>query len=228
MAENLALFQKVDTKVSEEVDKFLKDMKKGCASGRLIFSLDATASRKPTWDLASSLQAQMFQEVAAIGGLSLQLVYYRGFNECKASDWITNSAVLIQKMSAIDTLGGTTQIGRVLTHAKNETAKQKVAALTFIGDAVEENPDTLIVKARELGIPTFMFQEGHDPLAHSTFQAIANVTNGAYGRFDAGSAKQLAELLKAAALFATGGLMALEHKKDAASTLLLGQLRGRS
>jgi hypothetical protein len=100
MPENLALFQKNDPKVSEEVDKFLKDVKKRCASGRLVFALDATASRKPTWDLASGLQAQMFQEVATIGGLSLQLVYYRGFGECKATDWITNSALLIQKMSA--------------------------------------------------------------------------------------------------------------------------------
>ena len=32
--------------------------------------------------------------------------------------------------------------------------------------------------------------------------------------------------LKAAALFATGGLAALEKRGDAASTLLLGQLKG--
>ena len=131
-------------------------------------------------------------------------------------------------MSAIDCLGGTTQIGRVLAHAKNETAKQKVAAMVFVGDACEENPDALIAKARELEIPTFMFQEGNDPLAHSTFQAIASATGGAYARFDASSVKRLAELLKAVALFATGGLAALEHKKDAASTLLLGQLKGGS
>jgi hypothetical protein len=227
MAENLALFQKNDTKVSEEVDKFLKGIKKGCASGRLIFALDATASRKLTWDLASSLQAQMFQEVASIGGLSLQLVYYRGFNECRASEWITNSALLVRKMSAIDCLGGTTQVGRVLAHAKAETLKQKVAAMVFVGDAVEESPDGLIAKARELDLPTFMFQEGDDPLARSTFQSIAGATGGAYARFDASSAKRLAELLKAAALFATGGLAALEHKKDATSKLLIAQLRGQ-
>jgi hypothetical protein len=226
MTGNLALFQKNNTKVSEGVDRFLKDMKNGSASGRLIFALDVTASRKPTWDLASSLQAQMFQEVASIGGLSLQLVYYRGFGECKASEWITNSALLLRKMSAIDCLGGTTQIGRVLAHAKAETAKQKVAAMVFVGDAVEEDPDTLIAKARELELPTFMFQEGVDPLAHSTFQGIAGATGGAYAHFDASSAKRLAELLKAVALFATGGLAALEHKKDAATTLLLGQLKG--
>jgi hypothetical protein len=228
MAENLAFFQKSDAKVREDVDRFLKDLKKGSASGRLIFALDATASRKSTWDLASNLQAQMFQELASIGGLSLQLVYYRGFNECKASEWITNSALLVRKMSAIDCLGGTTQIGRVLAHAKAETTKQKVAAMVFVGDAVEESSDTLIAKAHELALPTFMFQEGDDQLARSTFQSIAGATGGAYARFDANSAKRLGELLKAVALFATGGIAALEHKKDAVSTLLLGQLRGRA
>ena len=171
MTGNLALFQKNDTKVNEEVDRFLKDMKKGSASGRLIFALDATGSRRPTWDLASNLQAQMFHEVTSIGGLSLQLVYYRGFNECKASDWIKNSSVLVHKMSAIDCLGGTTQIQRVLTHAKNETAKEQVAAMVFVGDAMEENPDSLIAKAREIRNPDLHVSGGlRTPLAESTFQ----------------------------------------------------------
>ena len=170
----------------------------------------------------------MFQEVASIGGLSLQLVYYRGFDECKASDWITNSAILVQKMSAIDCLGGTTQIGRVLTHAKNETTKEQVAALVFVGDAMEESPDTLVAKARELGIPTFMFQEGDDPLARSTFQEIARATGGAYARFDAGAAKQLGELLRAVALFATGGLKALETQQNNSVTRLIEQLKRNS
>jgi hypothetical protein len=225
MTGNLALFQKNNAKIAEEVDKFLKDMKKGSASGRLIFALDATASRKPTWDLASNLQAQMFQEVA---GLSLQLVYYRGFNECKATDWISNSTLLIQKMSAIDCLGGTTQIGRVLAHAKNETTKQNVGALVFVGDAMEESPDVLIAKARDLGIPTFMFQEGRDQIVEMTFREIAKHTGGAYERFDANSAKQLGELLRAVALFATGGLKALESQKNGANTLLIEQLRRSS
>jgi hypothetical protein len=191
----------------------------------LIFALDATASRKPTWDLASNLQAQMFQEVASIGGLTLQLVYYRGFNECKATDWITNSSLLIQKMSAIDCLGGTTQIGRVLSHAKNETSKQQVAALVFVGDAMEENPDTLVAQARELKIPTFMFQEGRDQIVEMTFRDIARVTDGAYARFDANSAKQLSELLKAVAIFATGGLKALETQQNSANIRVIEQLR---
>ena len=51
--------------------------------GRLIFALDATVSRQPTWDQACHIQAEMFQETEALGGLDVQLVYYRGFRECK-------------------------------------------------------------------------------------------------------------------------------------------------
>src|SRR5438128_7296066 len=53
--------------------------------GRLVFALDATMSRQPTWDTACRLQADMFREAAAIGGLDVQLVYYRGLAECRAS-----------------------------------------------------------------------------------------------------------------------------------------------
>ena len=35
------------------------------AKGRLIFALDATMSRQPTWDMACTLQADMFREAAS-------------------------------------------------------------------------------------------------------------------------------------------------------------------
>jgi hypothetical protein len=60
----------------------LQGLKQGSkGSGRLIFSFDATMSRQPTWDLASKVQGEMFREAAAIGGLSLQLVFFRGFSD---------------------------------------------------------------------------------------------------------------------------------------------------
>ena len=55
------------------------------AAGRLIFALDATMSRQPTWDIACKLQGEMFETARALGGLDVQLVYFRGFGECRAS-----------------------------------------------------------------------------------------------------------------------------------------------
>src|SRR6201996_7333440 len=86
--------------------------------GRLIFALDATMSRQPTWDTACRLQADMFREAAAAGGLDIQLIYYRGLAECKASSWIAEPARLGTLMSRIDCRGGHTQISKVLAHAR--------------------------------------------------------------------------------------------------------------
>src|SRR3546814_19102336 len=104
--------------------------------GRLVFALDATASRKPTWDRACHIQAEMFHETAALGGLDVQLEFYRGFRECKASRWHSDPAALGRVMTGVTCLGGQTQIGRVLSHVRGETHRGKVYAVIFVGDAV--------------------------------------------------------------------------------------------
>ena len=73
---------------------------------------------------------------------------------------------LAELMSRIDVRGGSTQIRKVLAHARDEAKRAKVGGLVFVGDAMEENPDRLAVLAGELallGVKAFMFQEGHDP-----------------------------------------------------------------
>jgi hypothetical protein len=72
-----------------------------------------------------------------------------------------------------------------------------------------------------------MFQEGNDRAVEKVFREIAEVTKGAYCRFDQGSAHQLAELLRAVTAFVTGGVAALAARKDAGAIKLLGQMRGK-
>jgi hypothetical protein len=204
----------------------------GSGRGRLIFALDATMSRQPTWDLAQSLQAKMFGAAGSLGGLDVQLVYFRGLNECGASNFVSGGQGLAQLMSRIDVRGGSTQIRRVLAHARDEAKRAKVGALIFIGDAMEENPDTLASLAGELallGVKAFMFQEGQDPAAKRTFGEVARLTGGAYSTFDAGASARLAALLRAAAAYAAGGHAALlrEVEGDSAARLLLSQMRGK-
>jgi hypothetical protein len=199
--------------------------------GRLIFALDATMSRQPTWDTACRLQADMFREATAAGGLDIQLVYYRGLAECRASPWIAEAARLGALMARIDCRGGHTQIGKVLAHARRENDKAKVGTLVFVGDAMEETLDDLCAGAGELGlrsIPAFMFQEGYDPVCEQAFREIARLTRGAYCRFAPGAAHELAELLRAAAAYAAGGMKALADLKarnSAGAVRLLEQLK---
>ena len=170
----------------------------------------------------------MFREVATIGGLSVQLVYYRGLSECRSSRWVTQPGHLAGLMERIMCRSGETQIGKVLSHAKRETELLKVQALVFVGDAMEENPDVLVHGAAALGkagVPAFMFQEGYDRAVEQVFRDIVRLTRGAYCRFDPGAARQLAELLRAVAVYAAGGMVALESRTYAGAVKLLGQLR---
>ena len=220
---------------TDDVDGFLAQVssaapaRRGAGCGRLIFALDATASRQPTWDRAASLQAGMFESVAATGGLEVQLAYYRGHAECRASSWTSSAAKLVGWMERIDCRAGRTQIARILEHGNAEARKTPVQAMVFVGDMVEEDVDRLgdlAGQAKLLGLPVFVFQEGHDRAAGYAFGQIAKVSGGAHCRFDAASAARLGELLNAVAAWASGGRDALQRLTGASAgaRLLLEQL----
>ena len=218
------------------VDAFLGEARRlapaapSATAGRLIFALDATMSRQPTWDLATHLQAEMFKATAEVRGLAVQLVYFRGFGECRASRWVADARALTDLMAGIDCRGGHTQIGRVLTHVRSRATEEKVRALVYVGDAMEEPLDDLCAQAGELGllgVKAFMFHEGHNAIAANAFKEIARLTGGAYAQFDAGAPQSLAALLRAAAAYATGGVDALTRlaSKERAVAGLLSQVR---
>jgi hypothetical protein len=203
---------------SAEIDEFLERLKSptpatSAGAGRLIFALDATASRQPTWDKACQIQGEMFEATTAIGYLEIQLGYYRGFSECRVSRWLTSATELHAAMKGVSCVGGHTQIGRVLDHTIRETQKAKVGALVFVGDALEEPLDPLCQRAGELGklgVPIFVFQEGHDPGVARVFRQLAQLSGGAYLEFDLAGIAVLKTLLGAIAVYATGGHAALE------------------
>jgi len=195
---------------------------------RLIFAIDATASRQPTWDTACQLQRRMFEASQQIAQLSVQLCFYRGFAEFYASSWCNDARSLGSEMTRVHCEGGHTQIARLLRHGLAEHGTAPVRALVFIGDAMEENPDTLCNLAGQCGLsklPLFLFQEGRDRLAEQTYRSMARLSHGAWGRFDQGSAATLERLLGAVARYAAGGRKALENSTDPDAKLLLQQLK---
>jgi hypothetical protein len=208
----------LDRSSSAEVAAFLEKVAiapqapQGEGKGRLIFAMDATGSRGPTWDRACHIQAQMFTETDALGGLEVQLIYYRGFGECRASPWVGKTKELLRFMTRVYCLAGHTQIRKVLKRAIKETEQKKVGALVFVGDALEEDIDELghlAGKLGLLGLPCFMFHEGFDVPARNAFKQIARLSGGAYAPFDANSPQQLRDLLAAVAVYAAGGRPAL-------------------
>ncbi|MEM0900284.1 MAG: VWA domain-containing protein [Pseudomonadota bacterium] len=219
---------------SSEVSAFLnqaKSIKPGVGGkGRVILALDATMSRQPTWDMAARIQAQMFHTASETGSLSMQLVYFRGFGECRASAWANDAKKLSSMMSKIDCRAGQTQIAKVLKHCAKEHAEKPVSAIVYIGDAMEENPDTLGHLAGQLGmrsVPLFLFQEGDDRATEVCFKELARLTRGGWFRFDRGSPDVLSRLLSSIARYATGGLKALKSRNSREDRLLLEKLSGK-
>lgn len=220
------------TQVSQFLDKVAKTPVRTDAEseGRMLFAMDATASREATWDRACHLQGQMFQATEGIGSLAVQLCYYRGFNEFHASAWCSSATHLLTEMSGVRCLGGHTQINRVLDHAIKEHKTKRLRAVVFVGDALEEEADHLCHQAGQLGvlnIPLFMFQEGSDPRVKSAYQQMAELSGGAYSPFNLQSAGELRDLLSAVAVFAAGGKSALKRltRRSAPAALLTQQLK---
>jgi hypothetical protein len=168
---------------------------------RLIFAIDATASRQPTWDLACELHAELFADVERLGNVAVQLAYFRGLGDFKASAWLTRPDELRDIMLGVHCAGGRTQIVRLLEHVNGEATRRPVRALIFVGDCFEESEAALLAAAGQLairGVPLFIFQEGNDQVAAHAFSAAAAMTGGAHVPFDPASPDALRELLGAA------------------------------
>jgi hypothetical protein len=193
-----------------------RDRSPALPRGRLVFAVDATASREPTWAIAKELQAKMFREAAPIGKLDVQLVCYGG-DSCRKTEWVSSGEELARLMGKIACDAGMTQIGRVLHHVLREHEQAPVQAVTFIGDAMEEEIDMLAAMAAKLGaagVPIFIFQEGRDSNVRKAFRLLALKSGGAYFEFNPDkprAVEQLSEQLNAVARLAVGDAEALER-----------------
>jgi hypothetical protein len=219
--------QDIDAFVSKARD-VQHNVKQAEKAGRLIFAMDATMSRQHSWDVASQIQADMFDEAASINGLAVQLVYFRGFAECRSSRFVHSGKAMTGLMEKIDCRGGRTQIEKVLKHGVKMAREQKVRAMIYVGDAMEDNIDALCHQAGQmalLGTKIFLFHEGHDRAAGEAFQTLAKMTKGGYYKFDASAPDKVRRLLRAIAAYASGGLVALESKSSREARLLLEQMR---
>jgi hypothetical protein len=201
----------------------------GGPPGRLLFLMDATASRQPSWDMACHLMADMFQATRDVGGLAIQLAYWRGHMEFAATPFLTDAAELTRRMAGVQCLGGQTQILSALRHALAETKRSRIHACVLVGDALEEALDPICHAAGQMGLhgtPIFAFHEGAEPKSADGFRQIARVSGGAFAPFDAASAEALRELLRAVAVFAAGGRQQLAALPGQAARRMLAQLPG--
>ena len=198
------------------------------AQTHIIFSLDATASRAPTWQQAQSLHKALFDAASETSELSLQLCYFRGIATFHASPWVATANSLRHELSELHCEGGVTQLQRLLEHClAQQPNSSSLKAIIFVGDAVEEDAtllNDLSVKCRLAKRPLYIFQEGSDAAASVTFASMAALSGGVHFTLGDGSADQLRRLLESVIRLATGGRKALESSAHESDKLLLGKL----
>jgi hypothetical protein len=190
---------------------------------RLCFVIDATESRARTWKAAQKIQAQMFRVAQRSGDLLAQVLYFRGTCTIAAvtDRWTRSADTLATEMAKVECRAGQTQILESLRIARELGS----TAIVLIGDAFEECPEALEVRAEQVGhasVPIFTFLEGDDSEASLAFSRLAEITGGAFAVF--GAYRDLGDLVAAAATYATGGTEALARLSGAAAGEVLKQL----
>ena len=180
-------------------------------AGKLIFGLDLTGSREAGLKQARIATAEMFDAIRTFGKVEMKLVYYRGTDQCRESQWCADAEVLRRSMLKLSCERGSTQIAKLLRLVLAE--REKLSAVVFVGDHCEEDPEELLglaKKLRDKGIPLFVFHEceDHDEWslkAKPPFKRLAEISGGIYVEFKPDSGQVLRELLPSIAAFSTAG-----------------------
>jgi len=206
------------------------------AAARLIFGLDLTQSREASLAQARIATAAMFGAIRAIGRIAMKLVYYRGTQECRESQWCADAEILCRSMLGLSCEAGATQIARLLRRVL--AMEETLSGVVFVGDHCEDNADELVAlgqKLRDRAIPLFVFHEcaDHDQRsleAKPLFRRIAELSGGVYVEFKPDSGEVLRELLSGVAAFSAAGAKGVERlalprtteARDLRGRLLLG------
>ena len=183
------------------------------ARARLIFALDATASRQPALrtDAACQLQSEMFAEAGKLGRAEIQLVYYRGPNECSHSAWTLDANELARAISRITCEGGHTKIRESPCPCAGRARPRECRGGDLHWRRARRGSIDALRRRRQRTSPILVFiSRGRRSTRGQGLQkARWTDRRRAYEHFDPGAARKLAELLRAVAAFATGGLTAL-------------------
>jgi hypothetical protein len=199
---------------------------------RLLFAMDATASREPSWQLAQTITGAMFAAVP--GALDVALAYHGGGRLKEVTPFAADTRAFLDKVHTVQCEAGGTALTALLEAA---TTIARLKALIYVGDCFEEDPAVAGALAQQLrlkGVRVFVFhdttsqQQGYDvDGARAVFAQLAAVTSGVLLPFDADALDQVKALLEAIAVYAVGGLKLLAARQRAlpAARLLLDQLR---
>jgi hypothetical protein len=191
---------------------------------RLIFAVDATASREPAWTAARQVTDVLVK--ALPGALDVALAVHGGSRVHTFTAFTSDANTLRDRAAGVSCVAGMTRLLPILSASLKHPA---VRVVIYIGDVFEEN----LLRGRQIAdamgaqrTRLIVLHDTTDPAARrdtEVFWDLAKRTGGCVLPFDAAAPGRLRDILSAVAVYAVGGeklLRARRHELPGAVALL--------
>jgi hypothetical protein len=183
---------------------------------RLIFAVDATASREQAWAAARQVTDTLVK--ALPGELDVALAVHGGSRVHTFTAFTNNAATLRDRAAGVTCEAGLTRLLPILSASVRRPA---IRVVVYIGDVFEESlPEgrRLADAMGEQGTKLIVLHDTADPAARrdaEMFWDLARRTGGCVLPFDASASSRLRDLLSAVAVYAVGGEKLLRDRRHA-------------
>jgi hypothetical protein len=183
---------------------------------RLVFAVDATASREPAWAAARQVTDSLVK--ALPGELDVALAVHGGSRVHTFTEFTSNAAILRDRAAGVTCEAGFTRLLPILSASLKQ---QSVRVVVYIGDVFEESQASgrnLADPMGARGIKLFVLHDTIDASARrdaEVFWDLAKRTGGCVLPFDASAPDRLRDLLAAVAVYAVGGERLLRERRQA-------------
>jgi hypothetical protein len=199
------------------------------ARPRLVFAVDATASREPAWAAARQVTDALVK--ALPGALDVALAVHGGSRVHTFTAFTSDANTLRDQAAGVACRAGLTRLLPILAASLKQPA---VRVVIYIGDVFEES----VPQARRLadamgqqGIRLIVMHDTADAAARQdaeVFWDLAKRTGGCVLPFNASASGRLRDLLSAVAIYAVGGEKLLrERRHDLPGAALLLEHLGK-
>ena len=196
---------------------------------RLVFAVDATASREPAWAVARLVTDALVK--ALPGELDVAFAVHGGSRVHTFTAFTNDATTLRDRAAGVACEAGLTRMLPILSASLRRPA---VGVVIYVGDVFEES----VVQGRRLadamgeqGTKLIVLHDTADPAARrdaEVFWDLAKRTGGCVLPFDTSASGRLREILSAVAVYAVGGEKLLrERRHDLPGALALLEHLGK-
>ena len=183
---------------------------------RLVFAVDATASREPAWAAARQVTDALVK--ALPGELDVALAVHGGSRVHTFTAFTNDPATLRDRTAGVTCEAGLTRLLPILSASLKQPS---VRVIVYIGDVFEENVTQgrgLADSLGQRGAKLIVLHDTADPSARrdaELFWDLAKRTGGCVLPFDVNAPGRLRDILSAVAVYAVGGEKLLREKRHA-------------